>query len=133
MGYARCRRTSPERVTFGVITIAGEFGRGVGAIARSVAERLGWKLLDKNLAETVAQAAQVDLENARRYDEDVDSCWHRINRAGLWPAALAGGATALDAQSSPCHLHPEILRVQLEGPRSLSHDDRSLAATALYV
>ena len=72
---------------FGVITITWEFGSGGGAIARSVAQRLGWKVLDKNLVEAVARAAQVALETARRYDEGVDSWWHRINRAGLSSAA----------------------------------------------
>ena len=77
---------------FGVVTVAREFGSGGGAIARTVAERLGWDLLDENLVKAIARTAEVDLETARQFDESVDSWWHRINRAGLWAAALAGGA-----------------------------------------
>lgn len=83
---------------FGVVTVAREFGSGGGAIARTVAERLGWDLLDENLVKAIARTAEVDLETARQFDESVDSWWHRINRAGLWAAALAGGAASFDAQ-----------------------------------
>jgi cytidylate kinase len=81
-----------------VITVAREYGSGGGAIARSVAERLGWKLLDKNLIAAVARTVQVDVETARRFDESVDPWWHRINRSGLWSASIAAGASPLDAQ-----------------------------------
>ena len=83
---------------YGVITIARECGSGGGAIARTVAERLGWELLDKNLVRAIARAAQVDLDTARQFDERVDSWWHRMNRAGLWAAALAADAPSFDAQ-----------------------------------
>lgn len=81
-----------------VITVAREYGSGGGAIAQSVAERLGWKLLDKNLIAAVARTAQVDVATARRYDESVDSWWHRINRGGLWSASMVAGASPIDAQ-----------------------------------
>jgi hypothetical protein len=83
---------------YNVITVAREHCSGGGAIARSVAERLGWTLLDKNPIAAVARAAQVDVETARRYDESVDSWWHRINRGGLWAACVAAGASPADAQ-----------------------------------
>jgi cytidylate kinase len=81
-----------------VITLAREYGSGGGAIARSVAERLGWRLLDTNLIAAVARTAQMDIETARRFDESVDSWWHRINRSGLWSASIVAGASPRDAQ-----------------------------------
>jgi cytidylate kinase len=81
-----------------VITVAREYGSGGGAIAKNVAERLNWKLLDRNLIAAIARSAQVDTETARRYDESVDSWWHRLNRGGLWSASLVGGASVADAQ-----------------------------------
>ena len=37
--------------TFSVLTIAREYGSGGGQIARRIAERLSWSLLDKALVE----------------------------------------------------------------------------------
>jgi hypothetical protein len=82
-----------------VITVAREYGSGGSAIAMSVAQRLNWKLLDKELVAVLARTAQVDIETARRYDEAVDSWWHRINRSGLLAAAVAAGATPDVAQA----------------------------------
>jgi cytidylate kinase len=83
---------------FNVLTVAREFGSGGGAIAQRVAENLGWKLLDRDLIDTIARAAQVNPDTARRYDEDVDSWVHRIIRKGLWLGAFEGVATANDAE-----------------------------------
>src|ERR1035437_5049302 len=58
---------------FRVLTVAREYGSGGGLIARRVAEKLGWNLLDKALVEAIARSAQVDPDLARRYDERVDS------------------------------------------------------------
>lgn len=77
---------------FRVITFTHEFGSGGGVIAQSVAERLGWSLLDNSLIAAVARAAQVDLETAQRYDESVDSWWHRFHCGGLRCAAIEAGA-----------------------------------------
>ena len=83
---------------FSVITIAKEFGSGGSAVARRVAEHLGWKLFDRNLVDSVARTAQVGIEIAARYDEVIDSWWHRINRAGLWSTALDAGVPPIYAQ-----------------------------------
>lgn len=82
---------------FSVLTVAREFGSG-GAIAQKVAENLGWKILDRNLIDTIARAAQVNSDTARRYDEDVDSWVHRIIRKGLWLGAFEVVATINDAE-----------------------------------
>jgi len=81
-----------------VLTVAREYGSGGGRIARSIADGLGWKLLDRTLMETIAQSAQVDPELARRYDEQVDSWLHRISRRGLWHGAFEGVAAVTEAQ-----------------------------------
>jgi cytidylate kinase len=83
---------------FRILTVAREYGSGGGAIARKVAEQLGWELLDRKLIDAVAQAAQVDPETVQRYDERVDSWLHRIHRGGMWHAAIGAGATPNDAQ-----------------------------------
>jgi cytidylate kinase len=83
---------------FRVVTIAREYGSGGAAIARRVAQNLGWRLLDNDLVEAVARWANVDVRTARLYDECVDSWWHRINRAGVWSAAIMAGASPADVQ-----------------------------------
>jgi len=83
---------------FRVVTIAREYGSGGAAIARRVAQNLGWRLLDNDLVAAVARWANVDIRTARLYDECVDSWWHRINRAGVWSAAIMAGASPADVQ-----------------------------------
>ncbi len=80
---------------FRVLTVAREYGSGGGQIARAVAAKLGWNLLDQALIERVARAAKVDPEMAQRYDERVDSWIHRVSRRGLWHGAFEGGVAAL--------------------------------------
>jgi len=81
---------------FRVLTVAREYGSGGGRIARSIAQRLGWNLLDKALVEEIARSARVDPELAQRYDERVDSWVHRVSRRSLWHGAFEGVATVAD-------------------------------------
>jgi cytidylate kinase len=83
---------------FRVLTVAREYCSGGGSIARKVAERLGWNLLDVALVEAIARSARVDPDLARRYDERVDSWLHRVSRRGLWRGAFEGVATAADTE-----------------------------------
>ena len=83
---------------FKVVTVAREYGSSGGIIARMVAEKLGWNLLDGALIGTVARTAEVDTEIACRCDEHVDSWWHRFNRGGLWSAAIMAGIAPGDVQ-----------------------------------
>jgi cytidylate kinase len=83
---------------FRALTLEREYGGGGSLIARRVAEILGWKLLDGALIEAVARAAHVDTATVRKYDEQVDSWWHRFNRGGVWAAAVQAGVAITDAQ-----------------------------------
>lgn len=77
---------------FRILTIGREYGSGGAAIARLVADRLKWKLLDSALATEVAARAKVDPALARQYDEAVDTWMHRVARASLWQGAFDGVA-----------------------------------------
>jgi len=83
---------------FRVLTVASECGGGGSIIAQKVADELGWSLLDRALIGAVARSAQVDAETVARYDEHVDSWWHRFHRGGLWSAAVEGGIAPRDVQ-----------------------------------
>jgi cytidylate kinase len=68
-----------------------EFGSGGGRIAQTIAEWLGWKLLDRDIIDAIAYAAHVDKSVVRNYDEHVVSWLRRINQQAMRSAALAAG------------------------------------------
>ena len=74
-----------------VLTVNREFGSGGGRIAQTIAEWLGWKLLDRDIIDAIAYAAHVDANVVRHYDEHVDSWLRRINQQAMRSAALAAG------------------------------------------
>jgi cytidylate kinase len=78
------------------ITISREYGSGGAEIARRVAERLGWKLIDKCLIEDIARLAKVTPEVARRYDERVNPWFERLIKA-VWRGGFEGSASRVEA------------------------------------
>jgi cytidylate kinase len=78
-------------VDYRVLTVNREFGSGGGRIAQTIAEWLGWKLLDRDIIDAIAYAAHVDPKVVRPYDEHVDSWLRRINQQAMRSAALAAG------------------------------------------
>lgn len=74
-----------------VLTVSREFGSGGGRIARIVAEKLGWKLLDGELIDAIAAASNVDPKVVSSYDEHVEGWLRRMNRQAMRGAALAAG------------------------------------------
>ena len=74
-----------------VLTVSREFGSGGGRIAKMVAEKLGWKLLDGALIEAIARTAHVDPGVVSHFDEHVESWLSRMNRKAMRSTALAGG------------------------------------------
>jgi hypothetical protein len=77
---------------FRALTIAREYGSGGAVIGRSISEQLEWKLLDRAFIESIARAAKVDPQLARRFDERTDSWLERLAHqgAGLWRGAFEG-------------------------------------------
>ncbi len=78
-------------MTYRVLTVNREFGSGGGRIAQAIAERLQWKLLDRDIIDAIAYAAHVDANVVRHYDEHVDSWLRRINQQAMRSAALTAG------------------------------------------
>ena len=60
------------------ITVEREYGAGAGAIAKKLAERLGWKLWDQALTCEIARVAKVDQSVVERMDERCDSLFYRL-------------------------------------------------------
>ncbi len=83
-------------MVYRVLTVSREFGSGGGRIAKIVADRLGWSLLDRELIEEIARTACVDPRIVTRFDERSESWMGRMNRRALRGAALAAGVAPMD-------------------------------------
>jgi cytidylate kinase len=81
---------------FRVLTVAREYGSGGGRIARNIAQRLEWNLLDKARSKQSRDPLKWIPNSPLRYDERVDSWVHRISRRSLWHGAFEGVATVTD-------------------------------------
>jgi cytidylate kinase len=92
-------------MSYRVLTVSREFGSGGGRIAKTVADWMGWKLLDSALIDAIACAAHVEPREVSHYDEHVESWLRRLNRQAMRATALAAGF-ALD--SSNC-FDPDVM------------------------
>ena len=93
-----------------VVTIAREFGSGGATIARMLADRLGWRLLDRELVDEVARAAHVEPRVVEEFDERCDPWLSALLRAiwqgsGEWPSGLSD-ADLLDARTMAALTRP---------------------------
>ena len=74
-----------------VLTVSREFGSGGLTIATIVARWLGWKVLDREIINAIAQRAKVDPSVVSHYDERVASWLRRINEEAVRSVATALG------------------------------------------
>ena len=86
------------------ITVEREYGAGGGAIAKKLAERLGWKLWDQALACEIARVAKVDQAVVERMDERCDSRFYRLMkvfmRGSMEQSLPVRGMDHFDAEES---------------------------------
>jgi len=61
-----------------ILVIEREYGAGGSVIAERAAQRLGWKLLDHELTERIAQLAKVDPDVCKRHEERIDPWLYRL-------------------------------------------------------
>ncbi len=78
------------------LVISRQYGSGGARIAAMVAQRLGWKLLDGQIIDAVAQAMRTNRSAIRTHDEHVAIGFTRLNRDALKCAALMGGTLCDD-------------------------------------
>jgi len=64
-----------------VVTIEREYGSGGAEIAKSVAERLGWKLWDQSLTTEIARLMECDCRVVEEREEKRDPLFHRLMMA----------------------------------------------------
>ena len=63
------------------LTISREYGAGGGAMARLVAERLRWRLVDNEVVEEVARLAGMTPDEVARREERGPSFIERLSRS----------------------------------------------------
>ncbi len=98
-------------MNYRVLTVAREYGSGGGKIARIIADRLGWKLLDRELIEAIACAVKVDSSVVSNYDERVESWLSRVNRNAIRAsAAMALGVVIEEKDCFNAKVMTELTR-----------------------
>lgn len=97
-----------------ILTIAREYGSGGSIIARKVADRLGWELLDSKLIDRIVKSAKVDPSVARELDERVDPWYHRLSRRALWHGSFEGVAAVGETDVFDAHTMAAISRGLIE-------------------
>lgn len=80
---------------FQVITISREYGSGGTSLARRIAERLGWQVIDDPLVDEIARRANVRSDVAHRYDECVNPWFQRLIQS-LWRGGFEGSASRVE-------------------------------------
>lgn len=78
-----------------IIAIEREYGAGGAAIAEQLAERLGWKLYDRQLTSEIARLASVKESVASRCDERLDPLLYRLGKV-FWRGSYERGLTISD-------------------------------------
>jgi cytidylate kinase len=68
---------------FRLVLIEREYGAGAACIAKTLAERLGWKLWDRALTEEFAKEAHVSLPDIEQCCERLDSPLYRLAKVFL--------------------------------------------------
>lgn len=101
------------------ITIEREYGAGGGAIAKKLAERLGWKLWDQALTCEIARVAKVDQSVVERMDERCDSLFYRLMkvfmRGSMEQSLAVRGMDHFDADSMVAFMQRVISGAASEG------------------
>ncbi len=66
-----------------IVTIEREYGSGAAAIARLLAEQMGWKLWDQLLTTEIARLAECDRCEVEQREERMDPLYYRLLKSVL--------------------------------------------------
>jgi cytidylate kinase len=86
-----------------IITIEREYGSGAAAIAKGIADHLGWTLWDHAITCEIARRLKCDVQSVERREERPDPTFYRLVKAfmrGSYEESLQGGGglELLDAE-----------------------------------
>lgn len=83
-GVNTSERTGTNAPTMRVITVSREYGAGGGEIARGLAAKLGWQLVDHALVRKVAETLGENEDDAAQHDERGESFNSRLVASLRW-------------------------------------------------
>jgi cytidylate kinase len=101
-----------------IITVEREYGSGGAMIAKSLADRLGWKLWDEEISAEIARVAQVDPLQAQICGERLDPLIYRLFRVyarGSYERALPMGGMQFATDHMVNTLHTVIRDIASRG------------------
>ena len=85
-----------------IVTIEREYGSGAAAIAKSLADRLGWTLWDHEITCEIAKRLKCDVKSVEQREERLDSTYYRLAKIfmrGSYEDSFTGkGLELLDAE-----------------------------------
>jgi cytidylate kinase len=85
-----------------IITIEREYGSGAAAISQKLADRLGWKLWDRDITCDIARRLNCSVKSVEQREERPDPAFYRLVKAfmrGSYEDRLsAGNVELLDAE-----------------------------------
>lgn len=85
-----------------IIVIEREYGCGAAAIAQKLADRLGWKLWDRDITCDIAKRLKCDVKSVEQREERLDPAFYRLVKAfmrGSYEDSMgAGNVELLDAE-----------------------------------
>lgn len=96
-----------------VLTVAREFGSGGAAISRLVADRLNWRLLDREILDEVMRMAGVERDAAERCDERLDPMFHRLLKS-LWQGGFETSTTEISVDPFDSEAMTRCARIVIE-------------------
>lgn len=102
------------------ITISREYGSGGGEVARRLATKLDWHLVDHEVVVQVAQALGISVADAEAHDEHADTFASRIlNSLGILPSSIPTSMPVQLASDQPAY--DEARRRVVEGAVTAGH------------
>lgn len=97
-----------------IVTIEREYGCGAGVIAKTLADRLGWALWDREITAEIARRLHCDVHAVEEREERLDPTFYRLvktfMRGSYEDSFTGGGLELLDAE----HLAKLFERVILD-------------------
>lgn len=95
-----------------VITISSSFGAAGSVVAQRVADRLGWRLLNRAITAEVASHLKVPLELADAHDERIETGWSRLLRnLATYASSLPEGVGVFEGMTDEVRLKNATERV----------------------
>lgn len=101
-------------MAYRTLTISREYGSGGANIAKIIAERLGWELLDNKLIDAIARAGHVDAKVVTQLDEHAESWLAHINRDAMRATSAFAGIVADAGDCFDPDVMTELTRLIIE-------------------